>query len=128
MGTFMSLMRRSPGAQGGPRVNAEVAPEGHQVGSQPLYAPDADIKSHGHVHDIPQTFKFQVLPSLSSLHLPKCTRTFPPLLLSFKKSCSFCSPKLISPYVPANMSSDLLRDIIPLIVSFLFLFSGFYLL
>ena len=43
MGTFMSLMGRSPGAQGGPRVNAEVAPERHQVGSQPLYAPDADI-------------------------------------------------------------------------------------
>lgn len=55
-------------------------------------------------------------------HLP-----FPPLLLSFKKSYSFSSPKLISPCIPANRSSDLLRDIIPLIVSFLFLSSGSYL-
>ena len=64
MGTLMSLMGRSPGAQGGPRVNAEVAPEGHQVGSQPTYAPAADVNISWSWTPHPSTYPNAGLPFL----------------------------------------------------------------
>lgn len=63
MGTLMSLMGRSPGAQGG-QGNAEVGPEGHQVGSQPTYAPAADVNISWSRTPHPSTYPNARLPFL----------------------------------------------------------------
>lgn len=103
---------RSPGTKCGCSTDVVVVPLRWQLGHQSTRLPAAELSSS--YSWTPHSSNFQLSSPIFLFLL-----LFLLLCTCLLRSCSFSSPKLISLYVfqRASMSSDLLRDMIPLSLS-----------